>query len=80
MSNFFRDGWDFGIVTLVIGLPIVAVIAYFFGAMTWDLVTRPTENWLTWLMLLSPLIGHFLGRATRYALGRSDVTEESPYG
>jgi hypothetical protein len=57
VKNFFRDGWDFGIFTLVIGLPILAALIYLFGVSVWDVLTNPTKYWLVWFYLaiwLSP--------------------------
>ena len=52
MKNFFRDGWDFGLFTLVIGLPILAALIYMFGVSAWDILTNPTKYWLFWLYLV----------------------------
>ena len=51
MKNFFRDGWDFGLFTLVIGLPIFGVLVYLFGISVWDILTNPSKYWLFWLYM-----------------------------
>ena len=56
MNRFFRDGWDFGVFTLVIGLPIAAVFlfvsVYMVGAGVWEFVSNPGKHWLFWLFVV----------------------------
>jgi hypothetical protein len=52
VKNFFRDGWDFGLFTLVIGLPILAALLYLFGVSAWEVLSNPTKYWLAWLYLV----------------------------
>ena len=51
MSKFFREGWDFGFFTLVIGLPIAAGLVFLFGVSVWEAVTNPVQYWMFWLFL-----------------------------
>jgi hypothetical protein len=51
VSRFFRDGWDFGLLTVLVGLPVVAVLMFLIGVSIWDLLGHPVQHWQFWVMM-----------------------------